>query len=1244
MNYKYHDQQSDPEPGKLRRGSALMVSMALLVMLTIIAVTMVRVSQTEHTISERDALQTRAEFLARSGIEQALNRNLMGRQGMYLGEDWDGNGKNTARVRLERNLDELGNDNGALDYRLDPKYALRPSFFVPAEEQKHPQGTPALMKIRGENNVTYRGYSGELPSSVPGGRETYSTAVVDNNTKLNINSLNPHIAEVIDVLYQEITGQKKFPGTERIFPNRPEVTLSPSNSNRKKTTFQGGYTSVKELRKKNILTNFQYRILKDYLTVPSRTWVDTSVVKPSPQDPYQSTDAPPTDPESAFPYQFDYTLQPRAPINVNRAVKPVLTAVISGLSARVVGTQHISASTDGKARYRTTEINPIKRKEARKIADAIIRYRRGNLPILFRGESKHKGPFRTWEEFEAFVEQELINEKIISRSKGYLLKSHFNPNTRFSKLNPDATGVLSWDQNGRRLFIDKTDFTYHTTEFSFYSGGFFEVRAHGRIQNADHEVIAESSRGALLRKYRLVRHTTQRDFLISSNTDETHRVKTHPESEADVPKPALETGYRSGSVLDGSITLGSPYSNAGHHSWNFQETNQQRSSPSPLSSQMSPTLPSALWNRGFFEGNNTSLQDILSSKGGSSVNVSREYERRSRSVKNRPAQWRSKEWPVNKSKEGSNKDGNYQSFSEQSGVRKEPYGAAAGKTVQGRFGKYPFEDPFWYSDVTPGGVLSRSDRNRLIRFSTGESSMPRNSWERGHVEFWWKPKQPLSLKDHSSSSGVQYTSSGYHLTLFEQWFLAESARIQVPHYNNVKFDDPRSEEWADFLWLLYYDPTYKINVDFLTRKLPGDVQFIQDTPGNAAGYFMDFWLQDGTWYFLVRFRSIFDPQIDGWEGRPRNTIQAGEYLGGAVLAELPAEGAAAPKPGKWNHIVLQWKPMDHTFHYYMSPADKDRIYLDSRTKRLIGGKFWINGKKASDHTFWGEGNIRENEGTLDKVYVSNLATAERDGITTMGQTGAGWPPSWYEPGELFPNHIGPNRLEKYPSYGHIGARVRPRGPRGAPEKGLWPEPPQNYSSWWQKYAEGTIGAAYMTSNPGNARYGSGIHESRYYKSSGWSNSPHFSGQIRRKTAVYWEDRQDDLGGYHKQNQHVFQGSASDRVEILGFAHTQYTPDTDYDGSRISNGVQPAFRFFVRKENDHIPAPSDWQGSYLPADQFLDGDMRTLHPSEDTFRYRLQPINCSRSPQNVTPHFDDLTVFYRLSSDQYIRELYTYKPN
>jgi hypothetical protein len=281
----------------------------------------------------------------------------------------------------------------------------------------------------------------------------------------------------------------------------------------------------------------------------------------------------------------------RAPVNVNAASKPVLVSLLADIQGYFVafrrrnnprwkGDLYLSFKQQNALRPRgqmvpstgdeygyLMETVPIVAKQgtvsdneisAYDVAEHIIACReRRNIPGFNYSNPNlwWTGPFRSWHQFNAFVDnlarpqggpdggagllvdkrydlhldfEEEVDDpsghgKLIAsvpqqehatRALADALKANFNPNLHLNESNPDENMYLR---------VDKTDLFVNSTEFCFLPTGYFEIESLGRVvrplaENAPdvmsgpNQLVAQAKVKAIYKLYDMIRETTQKQF------------------------------------------------------------------------------------------------------------------------------------------------------------------------------------------------------------------------------------------------------------------------------------------------------------------------------------------------------------------------------------------------------------------------------------------------------------------------------------------------------------------------------------------------------------------------------------------------------------------------------------------------------------------------------------------------------------------------------------------------------------
>jgi len=373
-----------------------------------------------------------------------------------------------------------------------------PQPDTPLEEADLPSYRGGALVVDGRP----RGYSGLLAGTYTLLGDSYALRITDLAAKFEINGRETHIAEMLNALGRGIVRLDRRPDPIR---DRGSSIIALRNGR-----YDGRFRSLADLG--SILTTGEIELLRDYVTLDS--WRDASVIEPRPQDPARW-------PVEHYDFEPPAGYPGRHPVNLNTAPLPVLFACITGLSARIMKGD------------RLRDVPPITDGQAMNVARQI-------------GEERETRPFQTWEAFEEWCWEDLES---ISKDQRGVLMANANPNTRLNKFAPDATERTAGQSIDRPA--DKTDLTYHTTEFTLWDLGWFQVESLGRVLDADHRLVACAKLLAVVKVYDIARHTTQRDFVMAAVRPETFdAVRTFPESMADQEGEPMRA-----SIVDGRVQV-----------------------------------------------------------------------------------------------------------------------------------------------------------------------------------------------------------------------------------------------------------------------------------------------------------------------------------------------------------------------------------------------------------------------------------------------------------------------------------------------------------------------------------------------------------------------------------------------------------------------------------------------------------------------------------------------------------------
>ncbi len=594
----------------------LIIALAVLTLMSIIAVTFAALMRLERRATENFVNATSAELLA-SSAESAVIAMLRG------GTFWDGHSDMSGEGRRAEWLYGLKHSRGDLRYGN-----LMPLTDTPPEQAS----------LWSDLGATYGGEES---------RDRYRVKLIDCNSQIYLNGDQDTLAGMLENLgkalerEEEIKKNPLFTG-----PNQTGKQIRGRDILLYRNKLPGRkFASKAQL--KDLLGEENYRIIADYVT--AHAWVNPYTVRSGDgREPTKLTlDADNTALTSVnflvnpgvegAPNLID---EPRAPININTAPRPVLVACLTGIGGRrpfpyteltnqnFENANRGSFDVDGtlpntQEEFRLLQIpvwiysTPLTIDQARKIADEIIRARKEH-------------PFKVWRSgdlaqpgFEEFVNQlpeqlfpppssfKLVNprdpanngryrsgvtnnegsremwqrghdgrERGARRAAGMavsganawyfdmvrdMLKSNFNPNARLNKFNPNSTAYVSVDKSGiLRLGNNGQDendvHVAHTTEFCFDSMGIYEISTVAEIVVGDSlediQVFAESQRRSVVKVFDVLHHTTQRQFEQPYNERgrSSFRDRQNVSTYPDA-MDALEPDFFHGSRRDGRIEL-----------------------------------------------------------------------------------------------------------------------------------------------------------------------------------------------------------------------------------------------------------------------------------------------------------------------------------------------------------------------------------------------------------------------------------------------------------------------------------------------------------------------------------------------------------------------------------------------------------------------------------------------------------------------------------------------------------------
>lgn len=530
-----------------RRGATLLVSIAILTLLSVFAIAFVQLVNFERHASANYVDAVRARMAARAGVQRAISElQRIATRKHYSDARPVGDGGDGWAFRYVAPESIPGGNSFGRELSL--LTTMAPSFAMsidPAQNDRRLFGVPLA-------------HSGSLSSSYGNNSiDAYKLKVIDSASQLNLN--HPDRLSIERMLKNLLRCASELDAAWPDLSEGEATTLARAVMDARPPT---GFKSLSEVHTvlrqdllgagnaKNVVAGARDRWLyadatgnlrlplRDMLTVSS--WVDDRVIRP-----WALNFNPAATPEPILGRR-DLPLQPRAPINLNTASVPVLTAALAELR--------------GAGRFGSFSLSYLSGKAlAQSIRTRVM-------------ASTGGGPFRTWLEFERWLDgspfagrpgtswapvlgpnrdqHELGYQDLDgSRSKGPnepdtvlaagaspiktaisgprfqgirdLVKAALNPNTMINKFGAQSThgGSVHGNFSLPRL-IDKSDLTRHGTEGCFDSMGVYEITSLGMVlvQNEREptspgmQILAVQTQQVIVHIYNVMRLSTQADF------------------------------------------------------------------------------------------------------------------------------------------------------------------------------------------------------------------------------------------------------------------------------------------------------------------------------------------------------------------------------------------------------------------------------------------------------------------------------------------------------------------------------------------------------------------------------------------------------------------------------------------------------------------------------------------------------------------------------------------------------------
>ncbi len=454
-----------------RRGVVLIFAVAMLVLLSLMGATFASVARVERTVSRNYVDLVRARMLASSGVESAIARLTKDASDPAHWGAWACPDSTSPLVSLVA-------PSYPLDRNRDGRLTVHDRVLVDGERL----GVTALLA----GTYVYDG-------------DSAAVRVTEASSRFPLDLDNPRMSAMIAALCRAAGLSTAVAAAIERHRGSPTMTVLRERLVGERVIDAEGWAQLRSL-------------------VSIGTWRDPNVVQPVPigerrraglvastGGDFGSGDHVYTW-EEVRPTRIHLARGGRPPVYLQEAPKPVIVALLAGIQgfyldeesfARPIGSAY--HMLDRRYSYEGADGSlglirlspPIEFAQAAAIADEVIARR------MVR-------PFREWSDFERFVKEDLLARGIVDLQQADVLCTNANPNTCVNDFNTT---------HERFRWVDKTDLTAWSTEFSLQPTGSFEIESIGRVLGARHETLAEAQVTATVRVFEIHRETSQKQFL-----------------------------------------------------------------------------------------------------------------------------------------------------------------------------------------------------------------------------------------------------------------------------------------------------------------------------------------------------------------------------------------------------------------------------------------------------------------------------------------------------------------------------------------------------------------------------------------------------------------------------------------------------------------------------------------------------------------------------------------------------------
>ncbi len=548
-----------------RTGAALIITLGVLLVLAVLAISFSRFMIPERDAARQTSLSVQARMAAVAGIERAdacLYSDL--RTGTFLsltapwryfGEDRNRNGR-----------DDPGED---LDLNGVVQRAECPIGIAKAPSYQFGAGLD---------------YSGVVSNpGLPKGHEVrYKLRIVDAESLINLNNNYPGFDRLLDNFGDILKG---YLGMSRDVIK--SISYGGKTGGQAIVLYRNSLLGQKFSMKRQILPLLQrgeedYKVLENYITVHSWEIADAYIergVQGNPDYWWTLNGWRWWDPANPASYRCQ-------PININTASKPVLAAALTDIvgyypHATTWGSHYDGSRLKMPADYKfylykvTTP-----RATALALADIFVSYRNGTEVDTNRdgwpdaGEDGNgngiidKGPFKSWQEVDHLLEMILTYPSpTVAAINPNAQLMRYNPEYMptawtFAEDDPPGSGQKAWAMWDDTRLSDKGYIGKHPPMMTVYSHGQFEIHSQGMVLNDRSEIIASKVICTVLQIYHSIRHSSQKDFLSKPDTgapwmsDQT--PPTVPWTSADYAANIVNTATVPENIIDNTAGSSTP--------------------------------------------------------------------------------------------------------------------------------------------------------------------------------------------------------------------------------------------------------------------------------------------------------------------------------------------------------------------------------------------------------------------------------------------------------------------------------------------------------------------------------------------------------------------------------------------------------------------------------------------------------------------------------------------------------------